>query len=453
MPETPRDWGRIMVGTRLEKNVSAKFFAVWMELITKGLRAGDMANAVRGHVAHRALNRLVRLFLESPCDTLMTLDSDADIPPDFVERFRTYEPGFVYDALQAFYVRRGWPPRAIWMRRDVLGQMMEWYVFDPDTVEDVDVVGTHCALFRRELFEAMLGDANPDRFDWFYYPRHDPASEDAALSAEAKLLGFRLGATTALKAGHLAEITVGWEAYQQYLGITGHADLITRYSDLAQLIASFTGEEPDLVVAKAKRAGANTARPWARLAPSSAADVRAFYGRPDNGYLYELLNWNCQPLYERLIAPLYEVHGERVLVVGAGLGTEVEVLLGRGNTVEVFELPGVLRTFLQHRFGGRDDVVFLDGATVAEALTPAPARAFDRAVMIDVIEHIHPDEFDATMDAVAALVDTFTLHVNFDRDRFPQHYDHSRAFAAWCARWGIVQTGESTWVKQRDEVM
>lgn len=215
-----KNWGKILVGTRLEKQVESAFLPVWSVLITKGLRKGDAWAIIRDRIAHRAANDLVRKLLKSDCDTLFTVDSDADFAPNFLNEFRDYEPGWQYDALQAFYTRRGWPPEAIWITPTDDGRWLNNIVVNPDAHSPVGVVGTHSALFRREIFERMLAEEPNipvEKFDWFYYPRHQVETEDSMLSMEATKLGFKLGATTHVKSGHISKVTIGWETHQEWL--------------------------------------------------------------------------------------------------------------------------------------------------------------------------------------------------------------------------------------------
>lgn len=444
-----KDWGRILVTTRLEKQVTPRFFQAWTKLINTGLRPNDGYYMVAGKVAHAAQNDCVRALLAGPFDTLLTLDSDADVAPDFLEKFRSHEPGFAYDVLQAFYPRRGWPPRAIWMKRNALGEMMESFVINPDTTEEVDMIGTHCCLFRREVFEAMLGDADPTHFDWFFYPRHLKQSEDGAFSVEAQSLGFRLGATTAVRAGHVTEITTTWDSYQEYLQITGKLPLIQRYSDLAHEVGAFTGETPEEVIAKAVSAAENVREPWLANPPQGAAEERTFYGRPDNGYLYDLLNWNCQPFYERIISPLRGISGQRVLVIGCGLGTEADAMADH-NTVDVFELPGVLKDFAMRRLGSR--VNWLHGDCLSQVLDGE--EIYDLVVAIDTFEHIHPDELPtvlADLEACMGPKGALFAHNNWgQQDVFPMHHDNSAYFDAWCASAGLELIGENTWQRNSE---
>jgi len=435
------DWGKILVGTRLEKTVSSRFFQVWTDLVLHGLRTGDSSVSVRGQVAHKASNALVRLLLDSDCDTLFMLDSDADIEPDFLARFRDYEPGFDYDILQAFYTRRGWPPRAIWMRNNALGDMMEYFVTDPDTIEDLDIAGTHCVFIRRQVFEGMVLGSDPKKHEWFFYPRHKEESEDGAFSKEAKKKGYRIGGTTHVKAGHISELTTGWDIYLHYLDTTGRLPLIDRYRELSGLVSQFTGEDQNLVVAKAAKGNETVKDAWEWAKPTGVDSVADFYGSDDNGYLYELLNWNCQPNYESMTAPLKEVEDQRVLIIGAGLGGEYQNLKDK-NEVDVFELPGVFRRFLKFRF---PDINILPADRVYRL-----QGKYDLIVALDVLEHVHPDEIGPTLDAIGLLLapnGQLYAHNNFGEfDKYPMHFDHSKVFDSWSSQ--FERLGDMAWVKR-----
>lgn len=216
-----RDWGRVIVGTRLEKVVVDDFLMVWSHLITRGLRPGDGWMIACKKTAHQAANVLVKRFLqETQAETLCLLDSDADVGYQFLEELRTHEPGWDYDVLQAFYTARGWPPMPVWFDRGPDGRCRRIFVTDPDYTADVILCGNHATLFRREIFIKQM-EAQPeipiDKFDWFWYPRHNKNSEDTAFSSEATQLGFRLGATTHVKAGHISQVTTGWETHLEWL--------------------------------------------------------------------------------------------------------------------------------------------------------------------------------------------------------------------------------------------
>lgn len=212
-------WGSIALGTRLEKMVDNRFFVVWSELIAKGLRPGDGFLIAADLPAHKASNELVRRFLKTHCDTLCMIDSDADVGASFLHEFRDFEAGWQFDVLQAFYTRRGWPPKPIWMRNaDEAGAMVVPVVTDECT-EEVAAIGTHAALIRRRVLEGMAAGKDPAAFEWFFYPPHTKTSEDIAFSVAARKAGYMLGATTAVKAGHISRVTTGWQTYQDYVAL------------------------------------------------------------------------------------------------------------------------------------------------------------------------------------------------------------------------------------------
>ena len=433
-----RDWGRICVGTRLEKNVDSRFVKCWTNLMLRGLRKGDGVLVVDDKVAHAASNELARSFLKTGHDTLFMLDSDADIGPNFLNEFRDHEAGWEYDLLQAFYCRRGWPPDAIWFKESSLGDMFIRAVYGEDVTEDVAIIGTHAVMIRREVFVKLLGDNDPETFDWFFYPRHEKASEDGAFSKEARAAGFRLGATTHVKAGHISRLTTGWETYQEYLQLSGSNARIQEYNRLIEQVAQYTGETIDLVQAKVLQSAKPVRDAWRD--PDGAEEARAFYGRADSGYLYDLVGWNFSETYRSITAPLKAYTNRHALVVGAGLGSEAEILAQR-NRVDCFELPGALREFGMLRLG--DLAEYLDGDTVLDA----PPDRYDLIVLIDVVEHIHPDEFDQTLDCLASRLSgggEFFIHTNFGQQAtYPMHYDHAARFAAWLERHGLERRGES----------
>lgn len=436
------DWGRICVGTRLEKQVDADFVTVWSYLISKGLRRGDSFLIAKKYVAHVAANVLVRNFLRTEADTLLMLDSDADIGPNFLSEFRDYEPGWEYDILQAWYPRRGWPPEAIWFKQTSYGDFFQRAIFGEDLTEAVPVIGTHAVLIRRSVFEGLLGKDDPASHDWFFYPRGQKSSEDGAFSREAVAAGFRLGATTHVKAGHIQTLTVDWSTYQEYMQLSGSANLNRQYNELLALVANFTGEKVDTVQAKVLRGRQNVNENWKHCV--SGAEARAQYGAGDNGYLYDLIRWNFAPLYKSIVDPLKGIDGKRVLVVGPGIGGEIERLVGRSNQVDVYELPGTLRRFCQGRFDST--VNWLPGNSLLES----NLNEYDLVVMVDVVEHIHPDEFNQTMDCLADTIGpggAFYIHAPFWQDKYPNEYDHSLAFRAWTERWGLKPEGDYLWRK------
>ena len=444
-----KDWGTICVITRLEKMVENQFVKVWTNLILRGIRKTDSVVIVKDRVAHMAANDAARAFLKSGCDSAFFLDSDADIGASFLEKFRTLEDGWEFDIFQGFYVRRGWPPEAIWFKKTALGDLMQCLVWKDDYTEETAMAGLHNTLIRREVFEKMLELAPETElvdFNWFYYPRHGWQSEDGKFSQDAIDAGFRIGSTTKIKAGHISRLTTGWETYQQFIQVSGIGDMWQNYYDLVEMVAEFIDEDPDLVIAKSIRGWKNTRPAYEKADPQNAEEHRAFFGSIDNGYLYDLLAWNVSPTYANITAPLREVTGKRVLVVGAGLGSEVEILKDK-NTVSVFEIPGILREFLHRRFD-ETKVKILALDTLPEIVQfgkeiNIPYKGHDLIVAIDVVEHFHPDEFEETLDAMLSMLKPdgqFYLHNNFrEAESMPQAFDFTKEFSEWCEKNDIIQ--------------
>lgn len=438
-------WGKIMVGARLEKMVEAGWVRSWSRLLTEGLHPGDGWELTEGMVAHAASNALVRMLLKSDKDSLLIVDSDADFEPDLVEKFRTHEAGYEYDALQAFHLRRGWPPEAIWFQRDENGIMRNMIIVG-ETTDDVALAGTHCVIIRREVFEKMLGDHDPETWDWFYYPRHEVMTEDAAFSFDALAAGFRLGATTAVKVNHLGHLAVGWDVYQEYLHTSGQNEQAARFAELIPMIAKFAGKTNAEVMGNIGKGADSVVDAWKKANPQTPEEMRAFYADPENGYLYDLLSWNCSSMYVNMTRPLRLYYGKRALVIGAGLGTEA-ALLAEKNEVDVFELPGVLLNFCHSRLNG--SVRYLEGDTLQEAL---PGRRYDLIVAVDTIEHFHADEFAPIMKTINQALEqggVLYCHNNFDgKTHRPMDFNHQAAFDKWAEDNHITQVSKYTWKKE-----
>jgi SAM-dependent methyltransferase len=378
----------------------------------------------------------------------LLIDSDADFGPEILEEFRTLTDGWEYDIFQAFYTRRGWPPEAIWFKEDALGNSMQAFVLGEGT-EPTTMVGFHFTLIRREVIKRIWkeqgeGKIDPDEFDWAWYPRHSSYVEDAAFCKEAQKYGFRIGSTSVVKTGHNVRVTTGWETYLQFLEISGQLDRLDRYNEGIELVAEFLGEEPGMVRALSMRGSENIrkglegylfGKEIESFEDLSAEDLREFYGWESAGYFYDLLGWNSTPLYDLSLDPLRGIEGEIILVVGAGLGGEVEAAREK-NAVVVFELPGKLREFLQWRYEEIDAVqVYTQPSDLREIIAPEEGLRYGVVVAVDTVEHFHPDDFEPTLDKMLELTKPGGLlyfRSNFgDPDLYPVHFDHSEAFEKW----------------------
>jgi len=447
---TGKSWGSIVAATRLEKQVDSYFVTDWSYFITKGLRPGDGFMVSRDRVAHKSANEIFRRFLfEAEQDTLCMIDSDASFGPEILEELRTLRDGWEYDVFQAYYNRRGWPPEAIWFTENALGDHVQNFILGEGTKE-VTMAGFHFTLIRREVLARIFEEEKdqterPEKlFEWAYYPRHYEYHEDAAFCEHARKYNFRIGATSVIKTGHITRIVSGWETYMQFLEISGQLKRIERFNENLELVAEFLGEDKELVRAKSIRGSLNVregisaflfAEEKETIEDLSAEDTRRFYGEESAGYLYELIAWNSTPLYDISLDPLREIEGESVLVVGGGIGGEVEAAREK-NAVIVFELPGKLREFLEWRYKEIDEVqVYSQPSDLREIIAPPEKLRYGVVIAIDTVEHFHPDDFESTLDKMLELTKPGGLlyfRSNFgDLDLYPNHFDHSEAFKDW----------------------
>lgn len=215
MTGTDKGWGKVFIASRREKQVMSEFTEHFDLLLATGIRRGDSYSICSGRPAHWSANELVERFLQSACDSILFVDSDAKIEGDTLSKLRDLEEGWEYDILSAFYVRRGWPPEAIWMQRMEDGNYRNVAVLQEVTLP-VDAVGLHFCLMRRKVFETLPGP------DWFYYPKRKEAkehrkSEDVAFSEDAQKAGFKLGSTSKVTTGHYSVIPTGYETHHDWL--------------------------------------------------------------------------------------------------------------------------------------------------------------------------------------------------------------------------------------------
>jgi len=459
------DWGKVYVATRYQPYLPAQTCESLIGLAVSGMRAGDGRDCVHSKIMHKAANILVRRFLESECDTLCFIDSDAVFGAGALEELRSDVEGQEYDILQAFTVKRGWPPEPMYLvampdqPQSIEAQrgrfMLSQLPLDGDYIYPVDAVSLHFCMIRRWVFEALLAEDGPDYTYWFEFEKD--MGEDVTFCQRAQGVGARLGMSTRLKIGHVSDIVTGWDTMVDYYdrklavesGQEKPADL-SRYAqfwqaqrDLSALVAEYTKEEPETVYGRSLQGGLPVADRWLVASPSTPDQVRAFYGRTPE-YLYDLIKWNCSPLFQRILAGLRDVRRERVLELGGGLGTLSEMLLVNGNDVTYCDVPGVLLDFARWRF----ERLGLDCVRVVEGLHGA-ADGHDRVVAIDVLEHIHPDEIGRvlkTLDCCLKPGGLLTVHNTWGPSAaYPQHFDHSAAWDNFIQ--GYTQVDSFTWRK------
>ena len=254
MTGTGNGWGKVFIASRREKHTMSEFTEHFDLMLATGIRRGDSYSICSGRPAHWSANELVERFLQSACDSILFVDSDAQIDGSTLSQLRDLEEGWGYDILSAFYVRRGWPPEAIWMQRMPDGNYRNVAVLQEVTMP-VDAVGLHFCLIRRKVFETLPGP------DWFYYPRRTQAdehrkSEDVAFCEDAIAAGFKIGSTSVVKTGHYSTIPTGYESHHEWLKVN---NLIDKFG-VAARVAEIAGRRMQLVAGRVARLTSLTRR-------------------------------------------------------------------------------------------------------------------------------------------------------------------------------------------------
>lgn len=512
--EPGKDWGKIMVATRYQPQLPAWTCESLIGLVEFGLhnakpelvdyvakleellsaygiarpprpdallRQGDRRDIVHSKTMHKAANMLTRAFLETDCDSLGFIDSDAVFGTAALEELRSDPEGWEYDVLQAFTVKRGWPPEPMFLTEMAVQPESEERLrglhlvtnlpIDPDHIYPVAAASLHFTLIRRWVLEAMLEAEGPRFTYWFEYSRDN--GEDITFSANARKVGARLGMTTRLKVGHVSDVVTGWGsmvdyydrlfAYQEGEPLASLQRLQGYYEaqrDLAALVAEYTGEDPETVFQKSCSGGWAVADQWRVKQPQSADAVRDFYGTTP-AYFYDLVKWNTTPLFQKLLGQLAGVSGERILEIGGGIGTMTEFLATHGNRIDYYDVPGVLRDFAAWRFQRLEP--YFD-SLVAKNGDDTPYRpiqlierweegVYDRVIAIDVLEHIHPEEIERMLAGIAFALKPGGLlfaHNNWSQQEgaYPFHFDHSDAWAKFLDAHGFQALDAFTWRKR-----
>lgn len=467
-----KDWGKIMIARRYEPFSPSDAAECYTSLAQWGLREGDVREAEFNKTMHWASNRLARKLLKSDCDSICFIDSDAIFGSQALEELRSDPQGWDYDVLQAFTVKRGYPPEPMYFvefaqeLRSPEAQARGTHFttqlpLDPDFIYEAGAVSLHFTLIRRWIFEKLLDPLGPERTYWFEYKQDQ--GEDMTFSVNARRAGARMGMTTRLKVAHGSYVQMGWASMIEYYdakfraqsgepppSVEGLHKYFSAEFALAQLLGEYTGETPDEIMIKATSAAHVIRDEWNIADPKTPAEFERFYATQAH-YLYDLVHWNASPMYQRILRMLAEVKGERVLEFGGGLGTLTEYLATRGNRVDYCDVPGVLLDFARWRFRRLNG--YADNIRV---VSEWELGAFDRVVAIDVLEHLHPDSAEVVIEGLILTLKPggyLVAHNEWDKHdgRYPQHFDHSAIWSALIEKYRMVEVSEMVWQKPQEE--
>jgi len=183
---------------------------------------------------------------------------------------------------------------------------------------------------------------------------------------------------------------------------------------------------------------------WNKASPKTKEDVDQFY-RDNDYYFYELIPWNyASPVYHQRVEPLFSYHRQKILELGAGIGSLCIALTYAGNQVTYCDISDRLCEFTKQRFEDRGFAI-----PIVQGLRTV--RDFDIVVGIEFFEHIHPDRLPSLLKEIASVLKDggFLYHrTNFgQQDIFPMHYDHSAYFDKLAKEVGLNLRGNGDLVK------
>lgn len=392
-----------------------------------------------------ARNKAAQALRDSEFTHVLMLDTDHPHPANIVQKLarRVIEdPGRLVVAAMVF--RRGEPyDPMVWVKK---GE--NYYTVDDwerGSIFEVDMVATPAMLIHRSVFEKV-------KYPWFFYeylPEYTDGmrpTEDVGFCKKVRAAGIKIYCDSNVITPHMRSGKVDqrtWETWKQM-----HPDKVVDpvIEKKALAIADRLRLTPEQLTAKVQMASANVKASWEDTNPIGRAEVEKWYGSEDNGYFFDLLYWNITPLYKQIVEPLRIVKGKNVLVIGPGIGGEIDALLDGGNTITAYDIPGALLDFLRGYYGDK----------IAISYYPEPG-AFDLIIAVDVMEHIHPAAFQQMLkDTEMALKPGGVLYVhnNFaQQDIYPMHYAENEAvFNAWVKE-NFKQTGDLTYQKVAQEVL
>lgn len=156
---------------------------------------------VSGMPFDHARNHLVEIMLGAGLEWMFMLDSDVVCPPDTILRLQAHKQPII----SGIYCRRS-PPEGL----PVMQRGGSWVVdYPPNSVIEVDVVGSGCLLIHRSVFEKLPPQRPGKRwFDWRvdmreHMPIHECLSEDFTFCSHARKNGYRILVDTSIMCKHI----------------------------------------------------------------------------------------------------------------------------------------------------------------------------------------------------------------------------------------------------------
>jgi hypothetical protein len=180
-----------------------EFFNSWTWLVMHGIEEDDRCLNRPEHIPistwyPRMHNAIIRLFLQSGCDTLCIIEDDHEFPFDVLHRLRYKPENQEFDIVCASYVRRSQTALAFPMGWNIKEDSEEpwWVQFDIDGIEyegtqEFDGAALGFVLIRRWVLEEMVSGENIDTYEWVKC--YGDVSGDIPFYFKAHALGARVG--------------------------------------------------------------------------------------------------------------------------------------------------------------------------------------------------------------------------------------------------------------------
>jgi len=219
------------------------------------------------------------------------------------------------------------------------------------------------------------------------------------------------------------------EWLDEYLQIWRAALLLGDRRDLpASLVAEialFSGESPEEVERRCRRAVAAIADEWNNEVSSSDREsVERYYDRSE-GYIYDLMWWHAlrdddSPLgYVTALDFARQHHCSKYLDFGSGVGAGALVFANEGFSVSLADISSTLLNFSRWRLTRRGVAAqFIDLKT-----SRLPSDAFDIISAMDVFEHL-VDPVDALNELHRSLIPGGYLFGRFAAEEDATHPQH-----------------------------
>jgi len=175
-------WGFGTVGFGVPKFKECDhFWLAWSWFLLNGVEEDDRFLNRSGRERRMPLitwmprmhNAIIRMFLESGCDTLCLIEDDHYFPADQLHKMRHKLENQGFDIVCASYVKRTRTDIPLPMGWDIKQDSDKpwWVQFRLDEIEyegtqEYDGAAFGFTLIRRWVLEAMLGDEDPSRYEW-----------------------------------------------------------------------------------------------------------------------------------------------------------------------------------------------------------------------------------------------------------------------------------------------